>query len=534
MKNILIPAMCVVTLVVYSTIASADTNYTTVYYQEPYGLTIDGDISDWDDIQAPIQAMMFDPTDKFNPRSLRGPDDLSVDFQCFADNYFVYFSFNVTDDVLNFGEEMFHHSLWDDAVFINCDPIGENQTRIRMCLTASESMTPRLEYWDKISGSEQYTKGSYPYLLEALGVQGAIQVTDTGYTAEMAIPYSVVGTTENDATLKIIMNAGVADDDDGEDHDHMMRLAGEGLVKMTFLPGNFGEEAAIVSEPETTVSSQYEVDIMLGAPSTQTSEALIDDLLIKTWNNEWQDVIESLSSQKDQPWVHPMRTWAQYRSGDIESAVDGFEEIVSTVADEHVVVWAQYFLGEIYLTEGMESDAERIYAQLIDNQNWVVYGEAMDFFVEKEMKTKNPASARNFAFGKIANRPLNSMRVIDTAHVFEQYGDRESAIELLEREMNTTTSKFVFEKLNVHLPRNLELKKEFDRANSYHQYIIQTSKDKKTVDKAHLQKARNHYYMERYEEVGQIADMLVAGDCDPKIKFGARMLRISLQRKIEM
>jgi hypothetical protein len=432
--HVLVAVLIIITVGVLScrdnsesqSLALGNNDYKTVYYDSPASIVIDGDLSDWTDIPAPEVTLEADPSSKFNPKQVEGPDDCFATFRCFADDRFVYFAFKVTDDVVHFGEEIFGLSLWDDAVFVNCDPLERNQpTNLRMAMSADSNLKPWFEHWDRLTGNQHV---AYPYLLEALGAKGMLRKTDRGYDAEMAIPYSPVREAGPGAVMQMVINAGVADDDDGEDHDHMVRLSASGMAAAVFTPAA-GADAGAGS-----------VNAILGKPSGDSEAEAVYELLLESWWEEWVLMSNKLADMPHAPWRDAMLAKALSRGGNTEPALDMFRTIEKNAPDECVRQWARNSMTDLYKELPSTPESEAFFSDLIENDHWVLYGIAMDHFVLDLMLNDTPEKAWDFYAEHAATRPLNYMRCTNTAWIFTEHGDYKHAIEILETAIASTES----------------------------------------------------------------------------------------------
>jgi len=201
--------------------------YRAVLLDEPAPIRIDGDLSDWEGLEAkiePIGNVCTSAEKGFIPPS--DISDLSGNFRCIVDPEGFYIAVEVKDDKPVFGEEKFGATFNDDSVEIHFDgdlaskeyeegvmDYDANDAQIRLSL--DRDGRARLE------GNALFGDGlfMFPGLWESLGIEGAIKKQPWGFTAEFKVPEIVFITAPLEPGLEVGFQVMVNDDDDGGGRD---------------------------------------------------------------------------------------------------------------------------------------------------------------------------------------------------------------------------------------------------------------------------------------------------------------------------
>ena len=195
--------------------------YTTVLVSTSQPVSVDGDLSDWTDVGAPVQSLttwMRSGLSRGNPFGVGkffGPQDLSANFRAFADQAYLYVAVDVTDDQIVFEREALDEFWWDDAVQIYLDGDLANPGE---SYDANDSLIEitRSPDGDLVLGGQVYQQGArvqVPYLWESVGVQAALREREGGYTVEVRIPRDILGSNAFGKNTKIGLNVVVCDED---------------------------------------------------------------------------------------------------------------------------------------------------------------------------------------------------------------------------------------------------------------------------------------------------------------------------------
>ena len=171
---------------------------------------IDGDPADWQD----LPYKFSDTYVEADPFSHKGPDDAQVAFGVSHDAEFIYLAAHVQDDQLLLDST---RSAWQQdgiAFQIHAGPIDQsaNATSIWSGMLLMQNPGMKAGEPGTVFRPNRLPKG----------VEYAIQHTEGGYFAEMAIPASLVDTLQGKAWEYLRLNVAVMDFD--EDYTHETRL----------------------------------------------------------------------------------------------------------------------------------------------------------------------------------------------------------------------------------------------------------------------------------------------------------------------
>jgi len=203
--------------------------YKTVLMRPEAPITVDGDLSDWEEFDVRAQAMenlvvgvagLYEPSDS---------TDLSGNFRCILDRDNIYLAIVVHDDTLVFGEEDFGKYWNDDSVEIYLDgdlvPPSEKKGFVRADgwdydydandaqIRISKDSTGKVV----MDGFGMFGQRPLPLpgLWESLWIVAAFKETPGGYTVEVKIPKIVFISTPFKVGIEIGLGVMVYDDDDG-------------------------------------------------------------------------------------------------------------------------------------------------------------------------------------------------------------------------------------------------------------------------------------------------------------------------------
>lgn len=201
--------------------------YHAVLLDEPAPIRIDGDLSDWEGLEAKIEPIGNVCTSAEKGFILPSDiSDLSGNFRCIVDPEGFYIAVEVKDDRLVFGEERFGATHNDDSIEIYFDgdlapkeyeegvmDYDANDAQIRLSLDKDGGAC--------LEGNALFGDGlfMFPGLWESLGIEGAIKEQAWGYTAELKIPKIVFVAVPLRPGVEIGFQVMVNDDDDGGGRD---------------------------------------------------------------------------------------------------------------------------------------------------------------------------------------------------------------------------------------------------------------------------------------------------------------------------
>ncbi len=232
MRNFAISVTCLIIALAYVTCRAEQTYvYEALFFPQQVPITIDGDLSDWEDLGAKVETLgnicQTAGGKKFTPP--RDKADLSANFRCVAtpDNFYV--AVVVTDDRLVFGESEFGDSHHDDSVEIYFDGDCKAHSRTEENLDSTDydandaelrfSMDSTGNVWLEGMGLFGGRLTMLPGLWESLGITAAIKKNSSGYTAELKVPKIVFVSVPLRPGVRIGFNVMVNDDDDGGRRD---------------------------------------------------------------------------------------------------------------------------------------------------------------------------------------------------------------------------------------------------------------------------------------------------------------------------
>lgn len=188
--------------------------YQSVLVDGLAGLSIDGNLTDWQAYKLPVQKLEYWQSLPHNRSGTPTTDqDLSATFQVVADRDHIYFAVMVMDDEVVFERAVFGQSWWDDAVWIE---LGKGD----LVITRRASGEVVVESLLDIAGK----KISVPYLSEAIGIDVAISQTVSGYTVEAKVPRQIVQIDAFEKGSRLLFNVSVVDHDGAGIQEHRLSL----------------------------------------------------------------------------------------------------------------------------------------------------------------------------------------------------------------------------------------------------------------------------------------------------------------------
>ena len=240
-------------------------------------ITIDGELSDWEGIDAPAETLRNvcisarEKGKKFKPPT--GDKDLSASFRCFVHQDIFYIAVSVNDDVLVFGEEKFGDGHQDDSVEIYFD--GDLAVRQSQNTALYDHNSHRNNYeYDKNDGQIRLSMDRQnkvhlggvglfgnqlmilPGLWESLGIVAAIQENATGYTAELKVPKGAFVSAPLQFGVTVGFNVMINDDDNGGNRDSKISWSPDLYDQSWFRTEMFGK-LIIQPQHEETASRGF-------------------------------------------------------------------------------------------------------------------------------------------------------------------------------------------------------------------------------------------------------------------------------------
>ena len=188
--------------------------YQSVLLKGSAGISVDGNLEDWQVYKLPVQKLEYWRSLPHNPSGTPTADrDLSAALQVFADAEHIYFAVVVTDDEVVFERSVFGQRWWDDAVWIEFEGGFLEITQRTSGAVVVESLL-------EIAGK----KVSVPYLDKAIGVEAALSHTALGYIVEAKVPRQIAQSHAFEKGSHLSLNVSVLDHDEAGIREHMLSL----------------------------------------------------------------------------------------------------------------------------------------------------------------------------------------------------------------------------------------------------------------------------------------------------------------------
>jgi beta-lactamase regulating signal transducer with metallopeptidase domain len=304
-------------------------SYNTIFVQGQAPVKIDGDLLDWAPINPGIERLVRNnpPLNELSRFSFISPvneEDLSANVQCFADESYIYFAADVTDDVVFFDNLPFLSTLGVyDTFVIKIHGDKKESSVTYMWLTCDGQGEPFLE------GRDPVTKEAYPYLMESLGVKSALKQTGDGYSVEIAIPWSVpeMGGLGLEDYLGITVWIYDRDRKDMPQARKMICWAVNGIND--FIEINFSKSNPGIDGREE--KSLYKSD----------SYDRIFSVLKSAQSEDWNTAEELLKSYDEEPWIKPALAMIQGKAGKKDEMVNTFIEVIENTPHIRAGLWAE-------------------------------------------------------------------------------------------------------------------------------------------------------------------------------------------------
>ena len=326
--------------------ASKSYNAKLVY---PAGITIDGDLSDWRNLEVHSETI-----EEVAPTyATRTPSDLSATFSCVMDRQDLYIGVHVVDNQLFYGTERFYYTFNDDCVEVYFDGdlknpgkayLDGNDGLLRLVRESEGGV--RLEgtagmFRLEPAGPEKWYDARFPGVWDVLGVVGAFSENSDGYSVEFRIPASVLGLDGFSIGTKIGLNIRVIDDDDGGRYDHFIDWNAL-PVGSVFSTDKYGRvevtEATADGESESTATTE----VIVPGPNEETLRLGSQANVAATWatlvadgnRTALTDYLEGLWSSPESPeskaFAMSLLARMNYRDGNTKKAVELYEKLAAS------------------------------------------------------------------------------------------------------------------------------------------------------------------------------------------------------------
>ena len=293
--------------------------YTTHYVKGEIPVTVDGDLADWAGLDTGLVNITEGDRESNEkartniPQSLK---ELSARFMCIADDDYVYMAVDVTDDNLYFKDPGFDSAWNQDCVEILF--FGDNKKEFagQLHITAYENGDVML------SGRDPVTNERYPYFWESAGVRAALKVNDKGYTAEIAVPWSVLQWSGWEPGRLMGMNVRVYDSDVDE-----------------------GERSRYLVEWANIAGEEYREIVFSGLPEGFTPGYRSKDLdrihpiFTSIKDKDWGSAEKQLRAAGDGRWVKPMLGRVLRLSQKEDESIGVFADILRESHDSKIEDW---------------------------------------------------------------------------------------------------------------------------------------------------------------------------------------------------
>jgi len=293
--------------------------YTTHYMKGEIPVTVDGDLADWTGLDIDLVNITegdMESNEKARTNTPQSLKELSARFMCIADDDYVYMAVDVTDDNLYFKNPGFDSAWNQDCVEIFF--FGDNKKEFagQLHITAYENGDVML------SGRDPITNERYPYFWEAVGVRAALKVNDKGYTAEIAVPWSVLQWSGWEPGHLMGMNVRVYDTDVDE-----------------------GERSRYLVEWANVAGEDYREIVFTGLPEGFTpgyrSKDLdrIHSIFTGIKEKDWDSAEDQFRAAGNGRWVKPMLGRVLQLSQKEDESISVFAEILHEPHDSKIEDW---------------------------------------------------------------------------------------------------------------------------------------------------------------------------------------------------
>jgi len=493
----------------------------SVYVDGKAPIVIDGDLSDWEGIKTehikiPVRLYKFGITNVPNPPE--NDADLSANFQCLADAYYIYIAVIVNDDIPVFGEEMFGRSHDDDAIEFYFDGDLQNTSKMEydendlQILVTSDKNGKTL-----INGRAPLVLQLYPYMWEALGVKAELKRIKNGYVVEVAVPIKLLGWNAIETGKRMGMNIRVYDDDDGKRLDSVLEWADDPNSTSPISTQCFNQvvfQEKISSDVITTVQEQKstnnvakEIAVSVGAPDESNYEILFGTLRdIK--NQDFEAAQAKLIPVQDRIWAMAMLALSQLGISNAsmhpviinensDPGITTLQQIADRAPDAYVVVWAKEWLARAYRDKSDYENAIRFYEELTSRP--------FDIYV------RNAKTELGLLYCKVNNKT--------------------QAINLFKEEIAEFDIKGYDD---PYFMKNAILNTEnFDLALELQEKIINSNAENGVKQKAKVEIAKIHFIKGDYDRSKQLAEEIINSNVDSNIALDAKLILYSIQKKME-
>jgi len=345
---------------------------TTVWVDDTASMTVDGDLTDWESLNAPVYKI-----DQFNTglRSTIADDevDLSAVLQCFADRHYLYVAVTVTDETLVFGESSFGKLYNDDCIQFYFDGDRRNVTAKIFDENDGQILVTLDDQGNTfIEGRTPIVLQLVPYTWQAVGIRSSLRQNAKGYIVELAIPYRALGWKGIQSGKTMGMNLRVFDDDDGGDFDSVLEWAIDKDVTKIYTCTD-GYKEVVFTEKAMLPKSQTGRGITSGeleaAPEpsdyNQAYNALYSSFKSLALRRPGEGV-KQLSSAGNPMWALPFLGTLQRHAGDNAGAIKTFRLLIESTPGNYVSQWAFDNLASLLSRTGDQEAAAMLYEKMIE------------------------------------------------------------------------------------------------------------------------------------------------------------------------
>ena len=365
-------------------------------------ITIDGELADWESIGAersPIRGINPD----LGGAWLAPPSDeeLSAALRCAADDDCFYIAVSVTDDEFRRNTSIFSQSYMDDCIEIlfHNDQLEERAAQIMIGLDENGNV--------RVDGHVPTTEEKCPYLWQALGTKVAVRETGGGYTAECAVPWSVLRQAGWETDRLKGLNVRVYDKDGDGTANYMTEWAvvpGLKYRELILTADVGGSESAFRTPCCEDVFAFFE---SVNGKDYDAAEKAIDTYKDEIWTLTLQAILLQLREDDmgynavmsrilDQAPDLSVKEWAfsvlsgkasnMERSGRYREAAEILGPIIGKCPPSYSLMEGQYILVRCYVNTSRFTDAKRVLTELLRSDPEVMQfpGNARDILTSAE------------------------------------------------------------------------------------------------------------------------------------------------------
>jgi hypothetical protein len=305
-------------------------------------VTVDGDLSDWTALKAPIEKLTIMPG---RGAQATTPNSFAAEFRCAADRDFLYFAVRVEDDTLTFGNIQFGSHAWEDAVEIQFYGETKPGTAKRIYISAESDGAVKIE------GNYQFADRQIPLILPAIGVKASLKTRARGYDVEAAVPWSVLAWSGWEKGRLMGMNVVVYDWNSRDDNFN-------GPKQKAVWAANPDEKYSILAVENAPDAA--EMKSLSRSPGAERIRLILDQMK----NQKWTEALAEIASIGNSPLLAPLCAVVLQGSGkDMEESMRAFLEIARTTRQPSVSWWAirEVSLGAPVLENSGKNEKEEAF-----------------------------------------------------------------------------------------------------------------------------------------------------------------------------